>query len=98
MVGLQRRCEDPTTHLPTKDLGRYCAGRDIEFTRSRAYRKDIQAWIEQKNGSVIRRLVDHERYLQVGKLHAGIVVTGLHDPSPFESHSYTARPPAAPSG
>ena len=40
----------------------YCADRDIEFTRSRAYRKNDQAWIEQKNGSVIRRFVGHERY------------------------------------
>ena len=40
----------------------YCEDRDIEFTRSRAYRKNDQAWIEQKNGSVIRRFVGHERY------------------------------------
>ena len=30
----------------------YCAQRGIEFTRSRAYRKNDQAWTEQKNGSV----------------------------------------------
>ena len=40
----------------------YSEDRDIEFTRSRAYRKNDQAWIEQKNGSVIRRFVGHERY------------------------------------
>ena len=40
----------------------YCEDRDIEFTRSRAYRKNDQAWIEQKNGSVILRFVGHERY------------------------------------
>ena len=40
----------------------YCANRGIEFTRSRAYRKNDQAWIEQKNGSVVRRFVGHERY------------------------------------
>ena len=39
----------------------YCEEREIEFTRSRAYRKNDQAWIEQKNGSVIRRFVGHER-------------------------------------
>ena len=39
----------------------YCEDRSIEFTRSRAYRKNDQAWIEQKNGSVIRRFVGHER-------------------------------------
>ncbi len=36
-------------------LIRYCADRGIEFTRSRAYRKNDQAWIEQKNGSVVHR-------------------------------------------
>ena len=40
----------------------YCADRGIEFTRSRAYRKNDQAWIEQKNGSVVRRFAGHERY------------------------------------
>ena len=40
----------------------YCERQGIEFTRSRAYRKNDQAWIEQKNGSVIRRFVGHERY------------------------------------
>ena len=36
-------------------LTQYCADRSIEFTRSRPYRKNDQAWIEQKNGAVIRR-------------------------------------------
>ena len=41
----------------------YCEENDIEFTRSRAYRKNDQAWIEQKNGSVmIRRFVGHDRH------------------------------------
>lgn len=40
----------------------YCAHRGIEFTRSRPYRKNDQAWIEQKNGSVVRRFVSHDRY------------------------------------
>ena len=40
----------------------YCADRGIEFTRSRAYRSNDQAWIEQKNGSVVRRFVGHDRY------------------------------------
>ena len=43
-------------------LMEYCADRGIEFTRSRAYRKNGQAWIEQKNGSVVRRFAGHERY------------------------------------
>ena len=43
-------------------LAQYCGERSIEFTRSRPYRKNDQAWIEQKNGAVIRRFIGHERY------------------------------------
>ena len=43
-------------------LTEYCANRGIEFTRSRAYRKNDQAWVEQKNGAVVRRFLGHERY------------------------------------
>ena len=35
-------------------LTQYCAERGIEFTGSRPYRKNDQAWIEQKNGAVVR--------------------------------------------
>lgn len=40
----------------------YCQAEKLEFTRSRAYRKNDQAWIEQKNGAVVRRFVGYERY------------------------------------
>jgi hypothetical protein len=40
----------------------YCAAQQIEFTRSRPYRKNDQAWVEQKNGAVVRRLVGHRRF------------------------------------
>ena len=43
-------------------LTRYCAERGIEFTRSQPYRKNDQAWIEQKNGAVVRHFVGHDRY------------------------------------
>ena len=43
-------------------LTQYCGERGIEFTRSRPYRKNDQAWIEQKNGAVIRRFIGHDRY------------------------------------
>jgi hypothetical protein len=39
----------------------FCKHRTIELTRSRAYKKNDQAWIEQKNGSVVRRLVGYGR-------------------------------------
>lgn len=34
----------------------------LEFTRCRSYHKNDQAWVEQKNGAVVRRLVCHQRY------------------------------------
>ena len=45
-----------------KTLIGYCADHGIEFTRSRACRSNDQAWIEQKNGNVVRRFVGHDRY------------------------------------
>ena len=39
----------------------YCKGRGLEQTRSRAYKKNDQAWVEQKNGAVVRRLVGYGR-------------------------------------
>ena len=39
----------------------HCQQHQIEFTRCRPYRKNDQAWIEQKNGAVIRRFVGHDR-------------------------------------
>ena len=42
-------------------LIRWCNERGIEFTRSRAYRKNDRAWIEQKNGAVVRRFVGYDR-------------------------------------
>lgn len=39
----------------------YCREQAIEFTRSRPYRKNDQAWVEQKNGAVVRRLVGYDR-------------------------------------
>ena len=56
-------------------LTQYCAYRGIEFTRSRAYRKNDQAWVEQKNGAVIRRFLGHERYS--GQV-AGQTIAHLH--------------------
>ena len=39
----------------------YCRGHGLEQTRSRAYKKNDQAWVEQKNGAVVRRLVGYGR-------------------------------------
>lgn len=40
----------------------WCAQTGAKFTRCRPYRKNDQAWVEQKNGAVIRRLVGYRRY------------------------------------
>lgn len=43
-------------------LVRYCQHEKITFTRCRPYRKNDQAHVEQKNGSVVRQLVGYDRY------------------------------------
>ncbi len=48
----------------------YCTEIGIEFTRSRPYRKNDQAWVEQKNGSVVRRLVGYRRLEGLGAAEA----------------------------
>lgn len=53
----------------------YCNREQIEFTRSRPYHKNDQAWIEQKNGAVIRRFAGHERF---SGLVAGQVLAQLY--------------------
>ena len=44
------------------ELFRYCLKEQITFTRCRAGKKNDQAYVEQKNYSVIRRLVGYARY------------------------------------
>jgi hypothetical protein len=39
----------------------YCQEAGIAFTRCRPYRKNDQAWVEQKNGAVVRRIVGYRR-------------------------------------
>ena len=39
----------------------YCRDAGIVFTRCRPWRKNDQAFVEQKNGAVVRRIVGHRR-------------------------------------
>jgi hypothetical protein len=39
----------------------WCRAQKIEVTRSRAYKKNDQAFVEQKNGAVVRRLIGYGR-------------------------------------
>jgi IS30 family transposase len=43
-------------------LYRYCLAEQITFTRCRPYRKNDQAHVEQKNWSVVRKLVGYDRF------------------------------------
>ena len=40
----------------------WCRVQKIEVTRSRAYKKNDQAFVEQKNGAVVRRLIGYGRF------------------------------------
>ena len=40
----------------------WCRAQKIEVTRSRAYKKNDQAFVEQKNGAVVRRLMGYGRF------------------------------------
>jgi hypothetical protein len=44
------------------DVFRWCGKHKINFTRSRAYRKNDQAHVEEKNGSIVRRIVGYDRF------------------------------------
>jgi len=43
-------------------LYRYCLDEQITFTRSRPYKKNDQAYVEQKNWSVVRNTVGYDRF------------------------------------
>lgn len=40
----------------------WCRAQELEVTRSRAYKKNDQAFVEQKNGAVVRRLMGYGRF------------------------------------
>jgi len=40
----------------------YCRTEHLTFTRSRDYRKNDQAHIEERNGTIIRRVIGHDRF------------------------------------
>lgn len=52
---------DNGTEFVNEVLVDYCAKRGIGLTRSRPYLKNDQAWIEQKNSAVVRRMVGYAR-------------------------------------
>ncbi|MCA1607603.1 MAG: transposase family protein, partial [Acidobacteria bacterium] len=66
---VQRRLPFPLLGIDTDNdsafmnetLWEYCNDRGLIFTRCRAYRKNDQAWVEQKNGAIVRKLIGYGR-------------------------------------
>jgi Integrase core domain len=52
---------DNDSAFMSETLQGHCDTYHIEWTRSRAYHKNDQAWVEQKNGAVVRRLAGYGR-------------------------------------
>lgn len=48
----------------------WCRENGLIVTRSRAYKKNDQAWVEQKNGAVVRRLVGYGRLEGLGAMRS----------------------------
>jgi Integrase core domain len=61
---------DNGSEFINETLIKYCMRHGIELTRSRPYRKNDQAWVEQKNGSVVRKLLGYRRYQGVAAAQA----------------------------
>ncbi len=43
----------------------WCRKNDLEVTRAGPYPKNDQAWVEQKNGAIVRRLVGYGRFEEI---------------------------------
>ena len=63
-------------------------GQEIVLTRSRAYQSNDQAWVEQKNGMLVRRVVGYQRLVSLdaaqvlGELYGALrLFTNLFQPS-----------------
>ena len=63
-------------------------GQEIVLTRSRAYKSNDQAWVEQKNGMLVRRVVGYQRLVSLeaaqvlGELYGAMrLFTNLFQPS-----------------
>ena len=70
LMGVKRRLpfemlgidSDNGSEFINHHLYAYCNKHQIEFTRSRPYRKNDNCFVEQKNNSVVRRYAGHLRY------------------------------------
>jgi hypothetical protein len=75
MLGLDT---DNGSEFLNRELIAYCEREQLTFTRGRAYKKNDQCFVEQKNGSVVRQLVGYDRfegesaYRQLGELYKAV--------------------------
>ena len=53
---------DNDTVFMNETVKAYCDAANITFTRCRPYRKNDQAFVEQKNGAVVRKMVGYRRF------------------------------------
>lgn len=59
---LQAIDSDNGSEFLNAHLIRYCRQRNLKFTRSRPYKKDDNAHIEQKNWTHVRKLMGYDRF------------------------------------
>ena len=75
MVGLD---SDNGSEFLNGEMLAYCERERITFTRGRAYRKNDQCFVEQKNGAIVRHMVGYDRFegqrawLQLRELYRAI--------------------------
>jgi hypothetical protein len=53
---------DNGTEFLNRELVAYCGREAITFTRGRAYKKNDQCFVEQKNGAIVRQIVGYDRF------------------------------------
>jgi len=61
---------DNGSEFVNETMIQYCLRHGIELTRSRPYQKNDQAWIEQKNGAIVRKLLGYRRFEGIAEAQA----------------------------
>lgn len=61
---------DNGSEFINQDLIGWCQREGITFTRSRPYKKNDNCFVEQKNGSIVRRVIGRDRYSSKQALEA----------------------------
>ncbi len=76
---------DNGSEFINETLYRYCLQEEITFTRSRPYKKNDQAHVEQKNWSIVRRLIGYDRFKTQGELD---LLDGIYEQLRFYSNFF----------